>query len=57
MTAIRTIRLLGAAGLEQDTRPLEGPPAQRHRIALLAVLACAWPRAVPRERVMALLWP
>ena len=57
MTAIRTIRLLGAAGLEQDTRPLEGPPAQRHRIALLAVLACAWPRAVPRERAMALLWP
>lgn len=57
MTATRSVRLLGGATLEWDGQPLGGPPSQRHRIALLAMLACAHPRAVPRERAMAMLWP
>lgn len=57
MTAPCSIRLLGGAQLERDGAPVTGPPTQRHRLALLALLACAHPRPVPRERAMALLWP
>ncbi|HEY0969492.1 MAG TPA: tetratricopeptide repeat protein [Gemmatimonadales bacterium] len=57
MTVSWSIRLLGGAVLERDGIPASGPPTQRHRLALLAVLACAHPRPVPRERAMVLLWP
>jgi serine/threonine-protein kinase len=36
---------------------LNGPPAQRHRIALLTMIIAAWPQALSRDRAMALLWP
>lgn len=52
-----SIQLLGGAIIRSDGAPLTGPPAQRHRLALLALLAASWPQAVSRDRAMALLWP
>ncbi len=51
------IQFLGGACLRDGAAVLTGPPAQRHRIALLALLAGAWPLPVPRARLLALLWP
>ena len=52
-----TIQLLGGASLRSGTALLAGPPVQRHRIALLALMASAWPQPLSRDRAMALLWP
>lgn len=52
-----TVQLLGGACLRSDDVPLAGPPAQRHRIALLTLVVAAWPRPLSRDRAMALLWP
>lgn len=51
------LRLLGGASIEDDGGPLTGPPAQRHRLALLALLAAAHPRGTGRSRLIGLLWP
>ena len=52
-----TVQLLGGASLRSGNTPLAGPPAQRHRIALLTLIAAAWPQPLSRDRAMALLWP
>lgn len=52
-----TVQLLGGASLRAGDTPLTGPPAQRHRIALLTLTVAAWPQPVARDRAMALLWP
>jgi DNA-binding SARP family transcriptional activator len=52
-----TVQLLGGACLRAGDLPLAGPPAQRHRIALLTLIAAAWPSPLSRDRAMALLWP
>ena len=52
-----TIQLLGGASLRSDDSPLGGPPAQRHRIALLTLIVSAWPQPLSRDRALALLWP
>jgi TolB-like protein/two-component SAPR family response regulator len=52
-----TVQLLGGACLRSGDTPLSGPPAQRHRIALLALVVAAWPQPLSRDRAMALLWP
>jgi TolB-like protein/Tfp pilus assembly protein PilF len=52
-----TVQLLGGASLRSGNTPLAGPPAQRHRIALLAMIVAAWPQPLSRDRAMALLWP
>ncbi|MGI8400976.1 MAG: tetratricopeptide repeat protein [Gemmatimonadaceae bacterium] len=52
-----TVQLLGGASLRSGDAPLTGPPAQRHRIALLTLIVAAWPQPLSRERAMALLWP
>ena len=52
-----TVQLLGGASLRSGDAPLSGPPAQRHRIALLTLIIAAWPQALSRDRAMALLWP
>ena len=52
-----TVQLLGGACLRSGDAPLSGPPAQRHRIALLALVVSAWPQPISRDRAMALLWP
>jgi DNA-binding SARP family transcriptional activator/Flp pilus assembly protein TadD len=51
------VQLLGGASLRAGDVPLAGPPAQRHRIALLSLIIAAWPQPVSRDRAMALLWP
>src|SRR5262245_37783546 len=52
-----TVQLLGGASLRSGEAPLTGPPAQRHRIALLTLIVAAWPQPLSRDRAMALLWP
>lgn len=51
------LKLFGGASIETATGPLGGRAAQRHRLALLALLASAPDRTFPRERLLALLWP
>ena len=51
------LRLFGGASLESDGTAVAGHAAQRHRIALLALLAASHPRALTREKLMACLWP
>ncbi len=52
-----TVQLLGGACLRSGDAPLSGPPAQRHRIALLALIVASWPQPLSRDRAMAMLWP
>ena len=52
-----TVQLLGGASLRSGDRPLSGPPTQRHRVALLALVVTSWPQPLSRDRAMALLWP
>ena len=52
-----TVQLLGGPCLRSGDAPIAGPPAQRHRIALLTILVASWPQPVTRDRAMALLWP
>ncbi|HEX8432085.1 MAG TPA: BTAD domain-containing putative transcriptional regulator, partial [Longimicrobium sp.] len=52
------LQLLGGARiLDASGAPLQGRAAHRRRLAVLAVLGAARGRAVPRERILALLWP
>src|SRR5436190_7417506 len=52
-----TVQLLAGACLRSGDAPLSGPPAQRHRIALLTLIVAAWPQPLSRDRAMAMLWP
>src|SRR5690348_4809149 len=52
-----TVQLLGGTCLRSGDTPLAGPPAQRHRVALLTLIVAAWPQPLTRDRAMALLWP
>lgn len=52
-----SVQLLGGACLRSGDVPINGPPAQRHRIALLTLIVAAWPQPLSRDRAMALLWP
>src|SRR5215213_3894826 len=52
-----TVQLLGGASLRSGDTPVGGPPAQRHRIALLTLVVATWPQPLSRDRAMALLWP
>ena len=51
------VQLLGGASLRSGGEVITGPPAQRHRVALLTLLVSAWPQPVARDKAMALLWP
>lgn len=53
------LRLFGSPSLigEDDSAPVGGPASQRHRLALLALLALASGRGVGREKLMGYLWP
>lgn len=50
------LRFLGGATIEGPEGPLTGRAAQRHRLALLALLA-ATPGGLNRDKVIAYLWP
>ena len=52
-----TVQLLGGAALRSGDMPIGGPPAQRHRIALLTLIVAAWPQPLSRDRAVAMLWP
>jgi DNA-binding SARP family transcriptional activator len=51
------LKLFGYPSLTRDGDAQGGRVAQRHRIALLSLLAVASPRGVSREWLMAMLWP
>ena len=51
-------RLFGGATLiGADGELASGAAAQPRRVAVLAVLADAWPSAVTRDRIVGLIWP
>lgn len=56
MPALHTLKLLGGASIEGPAGPVTGPSTQRHRLALLALLAST-PRGMSRDKLVALLWP
>jgi DNA-binding SARP family transcriptional activator/TolB-like protein len=51
------LTLLGGASLEAQHRPVAGGATQRHRLALLALLAAHAERGRSRDQVLGLLWP
>lgn len=52
-----SLRLFGGASIEGPDGPLAGRAAQRHRIALLALLAATPRGGVTRDKLIAHLWP
>ena len=51
------LKLFGCAIVETPVGPLEGRAAQRHRVALLAILASTRRPARSRDSLIAMLWP
>lgn len=51
-----SLKLFGGASIEGPEGPLTGRAAQRHRLALLALLA-ATSRGMTRDKLVAYLWP
>jgi DNA-binding SARP family transcriptional activator len=51
------LRLFGAPHLESDDRAIDPRATQRHRQALLALLALAPGRRLSRDKLIAYLWP
>jgi TolB-like protein/DNA-binding SARP family transcriptional activator len=51
------LRLLGGPSLGGNGSTLTGPATQRHRLALLALLASSRPRPQSRDKLVAWLWP
>ena len=51
-------QLLGSASLKRgDGSPLTGRATQRHRLALLALLAMATAQRLSRDKLVGYLWP
>ncbi|MFN8583157.1 MAG: BTAD domain-containing putative transcriptional regulator [Gemmatimonadaceae bacterium] len=57
MASTLLLRLFGGASLECDGERMTGAAMQRHRLALLALLATSPAGTMSRERLMAMLWP
>lgn len=51
------LRLLGSPAIEGGERTLSGRVAQRHRLAVLALLALAPAQRLSRDKLIAYLWP
>jgi TolB-like protein/Tfp pilus assembly protein PilF len=51
------LKLFGGAALDAQTGPITGRAAQRHRLALLALLATTRRQYRSRDQLVALLWP
>ena len=57
-SSIFHLRLFGSPSLEHgDGAKVTGPPAHRHRVALLALLSLAPTQRLSREKLVAYLWP
>lgn len=52
-----SLKLFGGASLETSSGPIGGRATQRHRLALLALLARASVRGMSREKAIVYLWP
>lgn len=52
-----SLQLLGGAVLQGEAGPVTGRAAHKRRLALMALMAAARGRPVPRERILGLLWP
>ncbi len=52
-----SLRLLGTPSIEGEQGPITGRPVQRHRLALLALLAAAPSQALSRDKLISYLWP
>jgi DNA-binding SARP family transcriptional activator/TolB-like protein len=57
LPSMHTLRLLGSVSIDDESGPISGPSTQRHRLALLALLAAAHPAGVARDKLLACLWP
>lgn len=57
MTPPVSLQTLGGLSLKVDGHDITGAVTQRRRLALLVLLAAAGPRGVPRDRILAFLWP
>jgi len=51
-----SLSLVGGVTLEGADGSLSGPATQRHRLALLALLAAACPRPLTRDKLVGYLW-
>jgi DNA-binding SARP family transcriptional activator len=51
------LKTLGGLAILVDGKALQGAPAQRRRLALLALLAGAGERGMSRDKLLAFLWP
>jgi DNA-binding SARP family transcriptional activator/tetratricopeptide (TPR) repeat protein/TolB-like protein len=51
------LKLFGSPVIEGEESPVTGPASQRHRVALLALLAVSHPGGSTRDKLAALLWP
>jgi DNA-binding SARP family transcriptional activator/TolB-like protein len=51
------LRLFGGFALDEGPAVLSGKAGQRHRIALLVLLALAQPRPLTRDKLLGHLWP
>jgi serine/threonine-protein kinase len=51
------LKLFGTPAIEASDRPVTGRATQGRRLALLALLASARGRPVPRDKLLAVLWP
>ncbi len=51
------LQTFGGLAILRDGAPAEGAGAQRRRLALLALLAAAGERGMPREKLLLILWP
>jgi TolB-like protein/DNA-binding SARP family transcriptional activator/Tfp pilus assembly protein PilF len=52
-----SLKLFGGASIDAPSGPLTGRAVQRHRLALLALLAASSTRGMSRDRLIAFLWP
>jgi DNA-binding SARP family transcriptional activator len=56
-TGPRRLLFLGGAEIRAGEEPVGGRAAQRHRIALIALLISGGGRAITRDKAIAYLWP
>jgi serine/threonine-protein kinase len=51
-----SLRFLGGASIDGTDAPVTGPAAQRHRLALVALLVGARPEGMSRDKLIGYLW-